>query len=273
MSDVKKADPDPNVNDNGEGGQGSDDPGQRFIPANEVNEIVSKRVNEVTSKFTEKMARMEGELDAYAKQSAKPQQEDKIYTRAELNAFVNDGKLTQDEADNVVDKQLRKQVTADVTKNMTLQGKENAQQTMINDYIAHDPDIAIPGTDARNRIEGEVRAQLELSGDTEATLRHEVLALRAIYGDVKNLTQVNLNPEQRDTHMDTMTGGDGGSGHTKQSSAIKVDDSGNITGLSRDEKSYYQDLINKGTYSGWAAVAEEMKYADTALRQRVGSRR
>jgi len=264
---------DADLDNSGKAGLDDDDSGQQPIPANKVKEIVSNRVNELNSKHAEDIARMQGQIDVLTKQPVKTQQPtDKIYTRAELNAFVNDGKLTQDEADQVIDKQLTKQVTADVTANMNVQGKENALQTMIDRYVSHDPDIATPGTDARKRIEAEVRAQLELSGDSQATLKHEALALRAVYGAVDKLKQVNLEPEDRESHMDTLSGGDGGTGHHKQSSQIKLDDSGNITGLNRDEKSYYQDQINKGLYSGWPAVVEELKYADTALRQRAGAR-
>lgn len=255
------------------GGSENDDPGQRPIPANEVNEIVSNRVNEVNAKHAEETGRLQGQIDVLtqqSKQTTQPQQ--KTYSRAELNAAVTEGKISQDEADQIVDKQLTTQITADVTDNLTQQGTENSRQVMINSYVSHDPDIATPGTDARKRVEAEVRAQLELSGDHTATLRHEVLALRAIYGDVNKLGKVNTKPEDRETHMDTLQSSNDSGSDKKQSSQIKVDDSGNITGLARDEKAYYQDLINKGVYRDWKAVEVEMKFSDAALRQRAGAR-
>ena len=255
---------DPNAdasNGDATGGQMKDESGQRLIPANKVNEIVSSRVNELNSKHAMEMELLKRKIEETARVKEKPVEQ--VYTRADLDGFITEGRLTQEGADQIIDKQLTNQITTNVTEHLMIQQKQEALGKVIENYVAHDPDVAISGTDARNRVETEVMAQFNLSGDTEMTLKHEALALRAIYGDEKKLGQVDLKPHDRDTHMGTIGGSSGNAGNTGDTLSKN---------LSSDEKHYYQDLINKGIYPGWDAVMSEMKYADESLRARVRSR-
>ena len=265
VKNVKRA-PDPDLDaggiGDGNGGPKTDDSGQRLISANKVNEIVSSRVNELNAKHASEMDALKRKMEETRTEQAKPAE--KVYTRAELDGYINEGRLSQEDADTIIDKQLTTQITNNVTNNMVEQEKQTSLNKLIEKYVAHDPDVAITGTDARNRIETEVMAQFRISGDKDMSLKHEALALRAIYGDDKNLGKVDLTPRDRDTHMDSIVSTTpGNAGATSEPS---------LGGLSGEEKSYYQDLINKGTYSGWDAVANEMKYANKALRTRAGVR-
>ena len=266
----------PNVKDNndpdldtgntgdGDGGPKTDDSGQRLISANKVNEIVSSRVNELNAKHAAEMEVLKVKMEQSI--NSQPKEEVKVYTRAELDGFIGEGRLSQEDADGIIDKQLTNQITNNVTNNMLAQQKQDTLGKLIEKYVAHDPDVAISGTDARNRIETEVAAQFRISGDAQMSLKHEALALRAIYGDDKNLGNVDLNPIDRETHMDSIVStaqpGDSDRGGGEKT----------LGKISSDERAYYQDLINKGTYSGWDAVAKEMKYANKALRNRAGLR-
>ena len=267
MQNVKDND-DPGLNTGnsggGDGGPKTDASGQRLISENKVNEIVSSRVNELNAKHAAEMETFKRKMEESIKSTQK--EPEKVYTRVELDGFIAEGRLTQEGADQIIDKQLTSQITHNVTSNMLAQTKQDSLNELIQKYVSHDPDVAITGTDARNRIESEVIAQFQISGDQEMSLKHEALALRAIYGDDKNLSRINLSPIDRETHMDTIVS-NSNPGNTDPATGDKA-----LGSLSGEERTYYQDLINKGTYSGWEAVADEMKYANQALRKRARSR-
>ena len=265
---VKRAsDPDLDAGNtgDGEGGPKKDESGQRLISANKVNEIVSSRVNELNAKHAAEMEVLKTKMEQ--SMNAQPAQEVKVYTRTELDGFISEGRLSQEDADTIIDKQLTTKITNDVTSNMLVKEQQTSLGKLIEKYVAHDPDVAITGTDARNRIETEVAAQFKLSGDPTMSLKHEALALRAIYGDDKNLGKVDLTPIDRETHMDSIVSTTNSGGPDPSVEGGKA-----LGSLSSDEKSYYQDLINKGLYSDWGEVAKEMKYANKSLRKRANSR-
>ena len=72
----------------------------------------------------------------------KPPEPLREYTRAELDALVEDGKINRAQADAQLDKQLEAKVTARVTANVTAGQANDATKAAIDGYMAKVPTLA-----------------------------------------------------------------------------------------------------------------------------------
>lgn len=244
----------------GDGGRDRDDNGQRVVPADEVSQIVSNAVNRATAPLKDQIANLESKAA-----NPNPPKEDKVYTRAQLNAAVADERITQAEADAIWDKQQEKRNTDTTIQLINQSRNDDKIQVEIDKYKAFDPDLDERTSDAYTKVALEVQEQCRLLGIQQPTLAVELNALKTIYGPANRLK----NPQQKDrqAHQDTVTN-DGDDKPKK----VEVNDDGSPVGLTKDERAYYQDLINKGIYRDWNDVAKEMGHADQQLRQRTSAR-
>lgn len=215
--------------------------------------IPLERFNEATGKLKDEISDMKAEMEELrANQPAPaPLEEKKSYTRAELNNAVDEGQITQETADQIMDDQITaKAVKAaeDTTKTIL---SDNQQTTFVQSemakYKAAKPDVLVDGSEERKKVIAEFNYLVGLGEDPKSAAT-ELKALRSLYGPVDSLQKKEITDEARQTHQDVGGGEetDGGSLDTK-----KV-----VKGLTKDRKEYYRKAIDKGIYKDWDAVAE-----------------
>lgn len=192
------------------------------------------------------LAELKAKVDELSKKPAKE------YTRAELSALVDDGRLSQGEADRIYDEQTERKIEERITKKVETNVSEKEIASRINAeidrYTDVYPDILVDGSENRKMVAEEYRRQLGLGKPDSAQTELDVLA--AVFGPSTRLQKGR--EKERETHQETGSdsGEDTGNRETK---APK---------LSPERKAYYTKMIDKGFYKGWddPTLKSELEY-------------
>jgi len=227
------------------------------ITEEQAKAMVAEAVKQATAPLVEKLASLSVQPPA---PPPSPPPEPKVYTRAELDAAVSRGSITEAEASAVWDKQQAEQTERLVEKRVEEKFQSlNATSEVgarIGEYAAIKPEILEAGSAARAKVKAQydylVRTGLP---ETKAT---ELAALGMIYGPIDALKAASAGRSDDETHQD-VGGGEPRGGSDKIAKKLK---------LSADEKRYYQNAIDKGIYKDWDAVEGELKFANAKLRAR-----
>lgn len=226
--------------DTGEPTEGSS-PSETMVP---LSVMLAERGRH-EDKFTAKVAELEGKINAVATNPAH------VFTRAELQVQVDDGRMTQDESDRIILDQMKTTVTKDVTQDLKedLKAERLGEilQADIDCYKAARPDIMKEGSDDRILVTAEFNRQIAVLGkpDSPATERD---ALATLFGPSNRLQ----NGKAKEAQTFQETGGDGDSGDGSPAGWAKE--------MPPETKRYYQDLINKGIFADQKAANEEWSY-------------
>ena len=226
-------------------------------PPSDGSWLPKVRVDEMVSDLKGQLARQAEEVKALKDAQAK-QAEPKPFTRAELNQLVADGKVTQDAADALYDKQVVERATKEAKEAagtvVTQREHEAVVTAQLEEYRGLLPEAWETGSKERAKVAKEYRYLVEKLGypDSKAT---EVAALRAAFGD----------PDTIKASRSTGRSGPGET-HEEVGGAERTDGGDSSTdgppkGLAARQKAYYESMISKGHYKDWAAVREELKFA------------
>lgn len=237
-----------------EGSQGENGSGQetRYSEAD-----VQKIKDELRQEFSHTMQARINENNARHEKQDAPQRE---FSRVELNQLIKDEKVTEEQANGIWDNQLERKIDQKVQDGVAAIETNRSIDATIDKYKAFDPDLIVPDSKSRLRIEAEVRYQMGLYGQTEATLNTELAALRTIYGDADKLTATQ--EKDRESHQDTTGGSD-------KDAVVNKD--GWPKGLSARERIYYEGQVHSGRMTV-EDVVEEQKYANQGVRDRAKAR-
>lgn len=170
------------------------------------------------------------------KENAQPSKE---FSRQELRAQVNDGKITEDQMDDILDAQREKKFAKLVDEKVETRVSASQTGAKVTDQIAAYvdvyPDINKDGSAVRAKVEAEFQALVkDGSPDSLAT---ELAAIKIAMGPLK--TGAGRRPAP-DAHEDVGAGSDGDN---------KPAD-GWSKGLSPAMKKHYEKQINNGVYKG-----------------------
>lgn len=164
-----------------------------------------------------------------------------IYTRTQLRALVNEGKITEDQMDATLEQQLEAKLNKKVESTAIETAKETRASTEIgaqlNAYTAAHPDIIVEGSDLRNKVIEEFNYLVSL-GDPE----NKTTELKAVRAAIGPLTPKGRR-KQPEAHEET-----GGSGDDARGSGNA--DTGWAKGLSPAQKKHYQKQIDRNFYNG-----------------------
>jgi hypothetical protein len=197
-------------------------------------------------------AQLEGQVQGLSAVKTEPKVDPpKQLSAADLRQAVDEGKLTEDEAEAIKNQQIEKRVTAKVTEEVeTRLARDNLSERVSTDigrYKQAIPDLADLDSAAFKKVQAEftylTRQRYEANDP-----RTELIAIRAAFGDIDNLQKIK--PGTRETHQET-----GG----RQESGTDIAD-GAPKDMPADTKRYYQDQINQGVVVDWAAAKAEYGY-------------
>lgn len=210
---------------------------------------------------------MQKQIDELKATQAKPVQ--KPPTRAELLRLVEEGSLTQLDADSIWEKQIKDgaaaAAVAQVRAVTNAEATERQAQAKLMGYREIVPAVWEMGSPEHAKVAAEFERLVNL-GANPKSLATEAAALRAVHGDLETLqaSKKSSRPGPAESHTETGGGkppGEGGAG-----------EDGVPKGLSSREKEHYEAGIKAGRYKDWAAVNAELKFANPALRRRMGAK-
>lgn len=210
----------------------------------------------------ERAARLEGELEALKRTPTEPKTATPPrYTAAQLQAMIDEGKATVGQVLAYQEETLKKELAAEVDKKvsetLSTHQRGSTVQTELNEYKTLVPEALQVGTPENQKVLKEFSYLVNLGYDRNDP-RTEVLAARAAFGAVdslKNKLSAKAIPTGRDTMQDTTA-----SGKPKPSEKDPLKD------LTARERQHYQHMIDRGVYSGWAEVKEELAFVPKARR-------
>ena len=183
--------------------------------------------------------------------------EPKPLTRAQLNAAVNEGQITQEAADAAWERQVIETASHAARSEAGKVSDQKAHEAMINAELAQFQSL-VPGAweegnRDRERVAREYAALTKLGlPPSKAT---ELAALRAAFGDPDAIRR-SRSMGRSGTETFQETGGAGVRGGDEGG-----DKHGPPRGIRPEQKARYERLIQAGQYADWNAVKAELKFA------------
>jgi len=216
----------------------------------------AKTAEAEAQQLREAKARLEGQLEAT--RTAAPVTESKPEPRltwAQLEAGIEEGKITRAQAMDYREESIRKELEVKFDnrlKNVLATHSRGATvQSEIEQYKSTVPEIKTKGTPERIKLEQEFSYLVSLGYD-ENDSRTELLACRTTFGDVKVAQErqaAKTTIQERDTMQDIPASG-----------KPKPDAKDPLKTITGEQRKYYQRMIDKGQYKGWAEVREELAF-------------
>lgn len=181
-------------------------------------------------------ARLEGRLD---ERKAAPAEAPKTFTRTELQAQVDAGTLSEDQRDEILERQRDQRLRE--TLRAEIHAEESARR--VNDeiqrYLEAIPGVGTPGHEAHARLQREYSNFLSLGLPDAPTT--QIAALRATFGAPEQVRE--RTREVRERSRETATPASGASeGQAGADSWTK--------GLSSSQIEYQKKMLDRGYYSG-----------------------
>lgn len=227
---------------------------------------IKKRLNQLYARtkgaesenqqLREKTARLEGQLEAT--RAAPPVTEQKVEPRltwTQLQAGIDDGKITLAQALDYRDETNQKALEAKFEQRLkeaqTTHSRGTTVQSEIAQYKSTVPGIVTVGSPERVKVEQEFAYLVNSMGYDQKDPRTELLACRNVFGDVKTAqarqTARTTIPE-RETMQDMPSNG-----------KPKPDPKDPLKTITGEQRKHYQRMIDKGVYTGWGEVRDELK--------------
>lgn len=228
--------------------RGSTDDQERTVPLTALTAETGKR-----QALERQVAELQGQVTEIGRQATEAKTTETRKTPAELHGLVDEGRLTQAQADEIRDSQLRADVQDDTQKaikdTLSTQNDANTVDTATKRYIAAIPDINKMESPERNKVEQHFS---RLTGPGYNMSRNEtrttLLAMEAAFGPIEAVEAAKQRDRQPG-HDET------GGGEANDAEVV-----GGGDGWSKDmparNRQYYQDRINKGIYTEASAAKE-----------------
>jgi len=204
-----------------------------------------------------KLARLEGTVDGL-KSSQKPnasEKEEKVYySRAELKAAVEEGKITEAQMENLWEKQIEAKIEKRITERTKDTGADVRQAAKVEAdlerYIEAYPDL----TDVDSELRGKVQAAYDklVGRGSPANAATEVSAIEMVVGHLQGAKGRKKQPEPHEE-----TGGSGSKDEDREPSNDV------FKGLNAKLKAHYKKMVERGMYKG--AAGEKALKAELAL--------
>ena len=233
----------------------------QWIPKVRMDEVIQDQKATKDQLQQEREARIRLEEQVKVLQAGKVDPV-KIFTRAEVKAMMDEGKISQEQADeyfdHVTEAKIRDSLTKEIRTSEAQREKLSRVKSELDQYTALVPDVLKEGTDDRKQVAEEYKYLVSLgSAENIAT---ELAALRSVYGPIDKLSKRKDMKSERESFQD-------GAGKGTEE---KAKETGVPKGLPDRYKDYYAKMIDKGFYDGWndPKLQKELKRANSEDLQR-----
>jgi hypothetical protein len=257
--------------DSGQGGSGAPSGGSSEGGSeNDDKPITARQLKAALASqkraFEDQIAAKDRELAAFKEGVGQRQVEKpKVYSKTELKAAVEAGQISQEQADEVWDRQrdsqIREAARTEALEAVKGQSTKERIDDAISKYRQLKPEIMERGSETRERISEEYK-YLVSAGSPESVAT-ELAAIRAVLGPLEKLEKAASARRSADHEQQ---GGGSGDGKPKGGGSSKK----LVDHLKDDAKEYYERGIKGGRYKGWDDVEAELKYASPSVKRRLG---
>jgi hypothetical protein len=259
--------------DDGQGGSGAPSGGSpEGGSENDEKPITARQLKAALASqkqaFAEQMAAKDRELQAFKegvgkRESASPP---KVYTKADLKSAVDGGQITQEQADDIWDRQREAQLTAKAeeaaVQAVTGRTQKERIDSEIESYKRLKPEIMEPGSDLRSKVAEEYKYLTSLG--QQANVATELAAIRAVVGPLEKLEKAASAARAPESEQQGGASGEGKGNQAKTGKKM-------VDSLKGDAKEFYERGIKSGRYyKDWDAVEAELKFASPKVKQRLG---
>lgn len=223
--------------------------GDRF---NQVWARSKKAEDEARSLREELQREREERIRLEERQRAKDEQtQEKEMTWAELEAGIEQGRWSRDQAHEYKDKMAERRLERKLQQKHQQESINSKFLTELEQYKAHIPDVMTSGSESRQKYERELGYMVRQLGmpDNFAT---QVAAARAAFGDLDTV-------KSRKVAKETVTSKESFQ-ETHTPSRNKVDTKDFASTLQPHEKAHYEKMMRAGHYKDWKEVEDERNY-------------
>lgn len=218
--------------------------------------------------FEERLAAKDRELQTFKEGVGSKQEPAKSsYTKADLKAAAEAGHISQEQADDIWDRQRETQIAerakAEALDAVAGYATKERIDADIAAYRRLKPEIMDEGSDIRQRIQEEFNAfvSMGMPGERGKNLPTQLAAIRAVLGPLDKLKQASAARRAQESEQQSGGAGEGqrpGSGKTL------------VGHLKGEHREYYERAIKSQRYKDWEAVEAELKFASPNARRRLG---
>jgi hypothetical protein len=244
--------------------EGDEGKGTETVPKKALNAAIWRertKAAEVTGELREVRARAEALERELAEARAVPATPPKIYTPDELQEQVAEGKMSESEARTILARQEDQRIDERVDQKLAAQTQAAELKTKVALYQRDHPDIAVPGSDERARVQAEYAALIEAGHPND--IRTEYAALRSLYGPPKEIPETTRETRERSRES---AGDSGGGGDDTGDSAH---DDGAPRDIPAKNRDWWREQIARGRYpGGWDN--KDLKKEVAILRRTAG---
>ncbi len=231
-----------------------------WIPKPRFDEAVQKERQRADELRTELQREREERIRLEERAKATPaatQQPEPTLTRAQLQSYVDNGTLTQEQMDEQIthprDKNLKGEIGSMIDAKLSTFQQKSTLDTKLAAYRTRLPDIDTAGSDNRAKVQ---RCYTDLLSDGHPEdLRTQLLACRMAFGEPEKIEETTDN--HRETNLDTGGGGDVG--------GVSQADGGPLEGLKPHVAAYYKKKVEETNRypGGWKnkELQRELEYA------------
>lgn len=203
------------------------------------------------------LAELRGTVNTLKETQAQP----KEHSRADLQARVDAGQISQEGADRILEDQqaarIETKVATSVQTTLNEQDRVRKITAEIERYREFRPDIMEDGSESRLLVAAEYNRQVSEHGKPQ-NMQTELDALSATFGPASKLQKGRQS--EAETHQDV--GSDGGEGHEPVGKVPK--------GLNKEATAYYGKQIEQGVHKDWDSVKKMLDRASPNSRRRLG---
>jgi hypothetical protein len=216
---------------------------KEFIPPTDGSWVPRERLSDLSRNFNSKIELLEAKINEQEKkQNAVPP-----VSRAELLAKVDAGEISQVDADEQWEQQIKTGVADELETALSIHSQDQKVQDELSAYETTVPALTDADSDTFKRVAVEYDYMVSSLGQPQKPSTM-VAAVRSVVGPLNALKKDVKITKKTESHEES--GGSGGSGGNPDTD-VKVK-------MSARQKEYYRKAIDKGIYKDWAAVNDEL---------------
>lgn len=245
---------------------GQEEGGSKQVPleALEATRKEAKEAKAEAARLREQLAELNGKVSTLQSGKQAGNQE-RSYTRAELNAAVKEGLISEDERDAYIegerDRKVEKKIAEAVEERVRARESSKRIGDAVKEYTSLVPDVMEEGSKARAKVAAEFKYLVdEIGMPNDAGT--ELVALRNALGPIETLKRRQALRGERETMQETASMGEEPEGGAERDTWPK--------GMTQKAKDYYDDQIKKGQFKDRKAVVAMIEKAPRESRERLG---
>lgn len=259
-----------NTDTDADSGQSTDDAAQtksdEHAHQNQEQTIPKWRLDQVLGEVRQLKEQNENLAKQNEQTASKPQE----FTTAQLDQFVEEGKITQTQATEQIVKQAKSQSDVETNKLIEDRVSQGVRETKLNAemdaYMAKVPSLSDQSSDAFARVSTEYNYQTDILGSKPDTIETQLASIRSVFGPVESLGANKKSSASFESHQET-----GSSGGDQELHGDDKDLGWND--LSSPMREHYTDAIKAGRYEDRKAVLEEVnEFGNPIVLRRHGTR-